>query len=100
MQAEAKPLKSPQGGVLVEPLFALLFFCALGVFIGLLAHWIDHVRVWPWILVYVALGALGALTGGTLLPWILCGMAFGARTLMAVMMAMALSFVARWMAKR
>ena len=31
------------------------------------------------------LGALGALTGGTLLPWILCGMAFGARTLMAVM---------------
>ena len=79
MQAEAQPLKSPQGGVLVEPLFALLFFCALGVFIGLLAHWIDHVRVWP---------------------WILCGMAFGARTLMAVMMAMALSFVARWMAKR
>ena len=51
----------------MEPLFALLFFCALGVFIGLLAHWIDHVRVWPWILIYVALGALGALTGGTLL---------------------------------
>lgn len=99
MQQEARPPKSPQGGIGVEPLFALLFFCAFGVLIGLCAHWLDCARVWPWIGVYVLFGALGALMGGALLPWLLDGMTFGARTLLAAMLAAAASLVARALAR-
>lgn len=80
----------------MEPLFSLLFFCALGIFTGLLAHWVDHARIWPWMPVYMFSGALGALAGGMLVP----GMTFSARMLFAVLLAMLLSLAVRQLYKR
>ena len=63
MELEASPPILRREGFSLEPLFSLLFFCALGVFIGLLAHWMDRARIWPWMPVYVFSGALGAPEG-------------------------------------
>ena len=79
MEPEASPPILRREGFSLEPLFSLLFFCALGVFIGLLAHWVDRARIWPWMPVYVFSGALGALVGGMLVhDWLMRRMAFSA----------------------
>lgn len=101
MKPEASPPILRREGFSLEPLFSLLFFCALGVFIGLLAHWVDRARIWPWMLVYMASGALGALVGGMLVhDWLMRRMAFSARTLFAVLFSMLLSFAASRFYKR
>ena len=101
MEPEASPPILRREGFSLEPLFSLLFFCALGVFIGLLAHWVDRARIWPWMPVYVFSGALGALVGGMLVhDWLMRRMAFRARTLFAVLLSMLFSLAARRFYKR
>lgn len=82
------------------PLFALLFFCAFGILVGVLAHWIDHARVWPWLPVYALLCALGALLGCAVLPVLFGHASFLARWLFSLLFAMAAALLSRLLHRR
>ncbi|HIT68465.1 MAG TPA: hypothetical protein IAC36_00990 [Candidatus Aphodomonas merdavium] len=90
-----------QGGIDLQPLFALLFFCALGIFVGVVAHWADRASVWPWLLLYALLCALGALLGGAVLPAVLfAGARFLWRALLSAAVAVAVALVLWWLHRR
>lgn len=80
----------------MQPLFALLFFCAVGILVAVLIHWLERARVWPWLLVYVFFGALGALIAG-LLPLTL---AFALRVLAAAAFAVLIMLLLRFVRRR
>ena len=85
----------------MQPLFALLFFCALGIFVGVVAHWADRASVWPWLLLYALLCALGALLGGAVLPAVLfAGARFLWRALLSAAVAVAVALVLWWLHRR